>query len=182
MQEAEEEFGGLVVAGGDASELLEPIEHALDAVTILVSQEVACNGLGAIGPGRDDRQDAVKEQVFAHGVAVIAIVGQQHARGGGRQRHQVFDRLIIQDFAAGQLEANRASLTVCASVDFARKAAAASTKAFLMSPPFAPAAWLCPRTMVLSIMCCQSSARPRSTNVSSKASHTLCSAQRRNRT
>lgn len=79
MQEAEEGFGGFVVTGGDAAELLEPVEHALDAVAVLVVQEIACNWLGAIGPRRDDRQDAMKEQVLAHGIAVIAFVGQQYA-------------------------------------------------------------------------------------------------------
>lgn len=47
---------------------------------------------------------------------------------------------------AGEHEAERASLTICAGVDFALKAAAASTRTFLMRPPFAPAAREWPRT------------------------------------
>ena len=55
MQEAEEGFGGFVVTGSDAAELFEAVKHALDAIAVPVSQEVACNRLRAIGPGRDDR-------------------------------------------------------------------------------------------------------------------------------
>ena len=82
------------------------------------------------------------EQSLADGIAIVSLVGQEHARLGKRQRHQIIDGDIVGGFSSGQLEAKRASLTVCAGVDFARKAAAASTKAFLMSPPFAPAARL----------------------------------------
>src|SRR5487761_2387765 len=110
-------------------------------------------------------------------VAVITLVGQHQLWVGDGHVDQVIDGLVVGGLAAGENEAERASLTVGAGVDFARKAAAASTKAFLRSPPFAPAAWLWPRTVVLSIMCCQSSARPSSTSVSSKASQTPCSAQ-----
>jgi len=39
---------------------------------------------------------------------------------------QRFEGVVIGDLAAGQEKAERASLTVCSDVDFARKAAAAS--------------------------------------------------------
>ncbi|GAB0120398.1 hypothetical protein Acid7E03_44700 [Acidisoma sp. 7E03] len=56
------------------------------------------------------------------------------------QFEEIVDSAVVGSLAASQDKAERASLTVCAGVDFARKAAAASTKALLMSPPFAPAA------------------------------------------
>lgn len=57
-----------------------------------------------------------------------------------RQGDQIIDGSIVGGLAAGQNEAKRAPLTVCTGVGLARKAAAASTKALLMGPPFAPAA------------------------------------------
>jgi hypothetical protein len=39
---------GLVVAGSDASELLQPVEHALDAISILVGFEVAGDWILAV--------------------------------------------------------------------------------------------------------------------------------------
>lgn len=49
MQECKEGFGDLVIAGSDATELLEAVEHAFDAVPILVAPpEVAGNRLGTV--------------------------------------------------------------------------------------------------------------------------------------
>lgn len=73
-------------------------------------------------------------------VAVVALVGQHQPGFGDRQGDQVIDGLIVGGFAAREDEAKRASLTVCACVDFARKAAAASTKTRLMSGPPLPLA------------------------------------------
>lgn len=61
-------------------------------------------------------------------VTVIALVGQYPPGPGDRQSDQVIDDFVVGGFTAGEDEAERASLTVCAGVDFARKAAAASTK------------------------------------------------------
>jgi hypothetical protein len=36
-----EGFSGFVVSGGDATKLFEPIEHPLDAFSVLVGSEVA---------------------------------------------------------------------------------------------------------------------------------------------
>ena len=126
--------------GGDAAELLEFVEHTLDPVPVLIGAEVAGDGLFAVGLRRDDRQNALEQQAGADVVAVIALVGQHQLGLGDRQGDQVIDGFVVGGFAAGEDEAKRASLTVCAGVDFARKAAAASTKTLLMSPPFAPAA------------------------------------------
>ena len=41
MWESEEGFGSLGVAGDDAAKLLEPVEHALNAIAVLVSQKAA---------------------------------------------------------------------------------------------------------------------------------------------
>ena len=41
MEEGQEGLGGFVVAGSDAPELLETIEHSLDAIAVPVLAEVA---------------------------------------------------------------------------------------------------------------------------------------------
>ena len=139
-EKAEEGDRSFVVAGGDAAELLEPVEHALDAVAVFVGAEVAGDGHFAVGLWRDDRQNALEQQAGPDVVAVVALVGQHQLRLGDGQFDQVVDGLVVGGLAARENETERASLTVGAGVDFARKAAAASTKALLMSPPFAPAA------------------------------------------
>jgi len=80
MQEPQEGSGGFVVAGGDAAELLEAVKHPLDAVAILVSLEVAGDRDGAIGPRRDNRQDAMEKQAVSsdNGAVdhMLPVVGQ----------------------------------------------------------------------------------------------------------
>lgn len=99
-------------------------EHALDAVSVTIAAKVTGNGFAAIGLGRDDRQDAVHQQIFADSIAVIALVGQQRLWRGNGDRHEGIDSTIIGCFTASQDEADRASLIVTAGVDLARKAAA----------------------------------------------------------
>lgn len=104
--------------------MFEVPEHALDAVPVPVSTEVAGDGFAPVGLWGDDRQDTAHQQVRPDRIAVIAFVGQQRVGLVERQRHEVVDCAIVRRFAAGQDEAKRASLIVTAGVDFARKAAA----------------------------------------------------------
>lgn len=99
-------------------------EHAFDAVAVTITPEVAGDGLATIGLGRDDRQYAAHQQIFANSIAVISFVGEQSLGLGGRDRHQGINGSIVGGFSAGQDEAERASLIVTAGVDLARKAAA----------------------------------------------------------
>ena len=86
-----------------------------------------------------DRQDAAPQQVLADGVTVVSLVGEQGLGLGHGHVEQRGHGPVIRHLTACQDEAERASLTVTAGVDLARKAAAASTKAFLTGPPLAPA-------------------------------------------
>jgi len=124
IKEAGERERSFVVAGGNASLVLEVAEHALDAVTVAIAAEVAGDGLVPIGLWRDDRQDAVHQKVRSDPVAIISFVRQQGVGLGNGQCHEIVDRAIIGRLAAGQDEAERASLIVATGVDLARKAAA----------------------------------------------------------
>jgi hypothetical protein len=57
--------------------LLQSAEEALNLVAIAVAPEVAGGGVAAVCLGRDDRQDAAPEQVFAHGITIVSFVGEQ---------------------------------------------------------------------------------------------------------
>lgn len=97
----------------------------------------------------------MKQQPLAEAVAVIALVSKERLWRWDRHDHQIIYGLIIRCFSADEDKAEKPSLIVTAGVDFARKATASSTKSFLNGPPFALAACAWPRTMVLSILCCQ---------------------------
>jgi hypothetical protein len=99
-------------------------EHTLDSVAIPVTPKVAGNGFAAIGLGWDDRQDALHQQVFANGINIIPLVGEQSLGLGDGDRHQGIDSAIVGCSPGSQDEPERASLIVAAGVGFARKAAA----------------------------------------------------------
>jgi hypothetical protein len=80
LNKAEEARGGLVVAGGDASKLLEKADHALDAIALGVSRLVQRAGLLAVGSPRNDRVGSLQIKLGAQVVAVVTLVGQQLAR------------------------------------------------------------------------------------------------------
>jgi hypothetical protein len=56
-EECREGFSCLIVSGRNATELLEAVEHPLDAVSILVCPEVAGRRVLPIGLRRNDRPD-----------------------------------------------------------------------------------------------------------------------------
>ena len=64
------------------------------------------------------------QQFLAQEITVIAFVGKEQPRFADRYSQQIRNGVVIRCFAARQDEAERASLTVCAGVDFCRKAAA----------------------------------------------------------
>jgi hypothetical protein len=61
----------LVVARGDASEILEPAETALDDVAVPIGLLVVPDTLFAVGFARDDRLDLV---VFEEGSKRIGVI------------------------------------------------------------------------------------------------------------
>lgn len=92
----------------------------------LVSTEITGDRFAPVSLWQYDRQDTAHQQVLPDRIAVLAFVGQQ--------RHEVLNSAVILRFAAGQDEADRASLIVAAGMDFARKAAARPTQSHLMNP------------------------------------------------
>ena len=123
-EECREGFSCLVVSGRDAPELLETVEHPLDAVSIFVNPKVAGRRVLSVGFWRNDRPDTVDQEFFTQEVTVVAFVGEEQPRLADRYRQQVRNGVVVRSLAACQDEAKRAALTVCSGVDFRRKAAA----------------------------------------------------------
>lgn len=123
MDGGEEVDGEPVVAGGDASEVLEATEHALDGVAIPV--EV---GREAVLPdpvrlGRDVRHRALRFDGATDAVAIVALVGVQDAalRKAFQQRRS---RCAISHLATGQQEGDRPAESIGQGVDLGRPPAA----------------------------------------------------------
>ncbi len=75
MQEAQEVHVAPVEAGGDAPEVLELVEAALDAVACAVKRGVVGDGHLAVALGRDDRLHAEGGEQRTQGVGVVGAVG-----------------------------------------------------------------------------------------------------------
>lgn len=86
----------------------------------------ASQGLSAVGPGRITGKNPSGSRL-ARMSSLSCPVGRHQPRFGGRQVDQVMDGVRSRGLRAAH-GAERASQTVCAGVDFGRKAAAASTK------------------------------------------------------
>ena len=72
----------LVVACCDASELLEPGEHAFDAIAFFVEARIAAVLDGPVGPRGNDRLGPDPVQQLVKMVGVVGLVGND---GGGTQ-------------------------------------------------------------------------------------------------
>lgn len=117
-------FSGFVVSGRNATELLKAVEHALDAVSILVCPEVASRRVLPVGLRRNDWPDPVDEEFFTKEITVVAFVSKEQPRLADWYRQQVWNGGVVRSLPARQDETKRAPLTVCSGVDFRRKAAA----------------------------------------------------------
>jgi len=77
VDEAQEAFGGLVVAGGDATGVLQLVEAALDEVAQFVEPAIHGNSELAGLAHWDDRYHVARLHGFANIVRDIATIRQQ---------------------------------------------------------------------------------------------------------
>ena len=123
MDSGEEVDGETVVAGGDASEVLQAAEHALDGVP--VSVEV---GREAVLPdpvrlGRDVRHRSLGLDGAADAVGVVALVSvQDPALRKAFEQHR--SRCAISHMTARQQEGDRPAESIGQGVDLGRPPAA----------------------------------------------------------
>src|SRR5208282_4539558 len=118
----EEVSGELVIACGDASEVFEAAEAALDDIATFIGLLVIANAFLAIGLAGDDRLDAVLFQEGAERVGIIAFVSEKLAYAGdqadtGFGHHAVggIARREDQNPGTTQRVDNRVNLAVAAA-------------------------------------------------------------------
>jgi len=177
--EAEETARGVVVAGGDATAVLETVDEALDAVAQGIEGAIDRMLDAAVPLGRDFGSSAARENVLADSVAVVPAVGQEHLWVDVVLGHQLGIGGAVVSFAGGHKQTDRKTLSVGPKVDFGREATARAAKSLVLSPPFPPAAQWCARTMVLSIICTVSLPPP-SARAASMRSQSPLAVHRRN--
>lgn len=149
--EAHEVGEELVVLGCDASELLELVEEAFDAIALLVEGAVIAVLVSALRHGRDDR-DGIEDGIV-QSVGIVGTVGQ-HMVG----LQAVDQGLGLADVAALSGRADKTHSVAerfDGGMELGGQAAFGPAQALGIRPPFslrAPAAWLWARMIVLSII------------------------------
>src|ERR1700722_20404430 len=126
---------------GDAAELFELVEEALDDVALLVELGVIGTLEGAVPLGRNNRLGVALCDLGAQVIGVVALVGDRDVRGEALNQLVRESDVVALAWRADQ--AHRVSQRIAGGVDFGAQAAAGATKALGIRPPFcrqAPAA------------------------------------------
>jgi hypothetical protein len=127
-----------VVARGDAPEVFELVEEALDAVPEPVGDRIMRDlDLARAGRGNDRLGFSLGDQL-AQSVAVISLVGNDAAAFEIRQKLRRGGAVV--GFSAGQDEAKRPPLSIGQSVDLGRQSSSGTPQSLIRSPPFPVAA------------------------------------------
>lgn len=139
MDGAEEVVGDPIIAGCEASVVLEAAEHALDGVAALVERlaEAAFPKTGALR--RDVRDGPLALDQVADAVGVVGRVGVDDAPLG-QVGQQMLGRAAVGHLTGRQVEGEWPAITIGDGVDLGVAAAPAATDRLRVSPPLPPAA------------------------------------------
>lgn len=127
-----------VIAGRDATELLDAVEEALDGVARLVEVLREADGIAPVGLWRDVGPGLLFAHSLAQGVCVVAFVRQQHGPFG-QIGDQPFRAGNITPFDGGWPELDRAALAVDERVDLGCEAASGAAQTAISTPLLAVA-------------------------------------------
>lgn len=140
----------LVISGGDGSEMLDPVEEALDEVALSIDFAVDGTLDLAVALGRDVRSRAVLDSEIEDGASVIATIGN----GVVCRTKAVEERLdscLVGGLAGAQHEPQRQPASIDHDMDFSAQSASRSSDGVIRAPFFPPAACWWARTMEESI-------------------------------
>lgn len=132
----------LVVAGGDAPEVLQPAECGLDAPASSVSGFVISDGRLAVRATWYHGRRAFGLQALAQRVGVIALVGEKTANRP-RCVEEVCGHGDVRDVAGRQPQHGRAPQKVGHGMDLGGLAAARGADRLRLRPPLPPWAERC---------------------------------------
>ena len=179
MQEGIESSRKFVVARGEATKLLEPMEESFNKIACLVSLPVIVTRSEAIASWRDDRLSAGGLNGGDEGVAVVALVRND---GIGRDGfHQGRSLVNVGPLTTGEDQSQRIAQGIHASVNLGRQTTPRAADRLIATVFFgAPAECWWARTTVESMNNSSRSASP--WKASAMRDHTPPSSHRAKRT
>src|SRR5215218_9352183 len=139
---------GLVVAGGDAPELLQLGEGVLDQVAPAVHGAVEVEAAFAAGFGRDHGDGAAGVEVRPDPVHVERLIAEQGVEIQTLDQRRHADGVV--PLAGQRHEAHQVAECVNQGDDLGGQAAARASNGLVPGPPFAPLAFWWAVTMVAS--------------------------------
>lgn len=163
MQKSVETAGEFVVARGNSTELLEPIEEALYQMACLVAMPVDGALIDSIAARRDIGCGVGSFDGFDQLIAVVAFVGRNDSGWNASNQRGALGH--IGDLSAGQDQTQRIAQCIDASMNFRRQSTTRSADRLIATVFLgAPAACWCARTIVASMNNSSRSASPLSTS------------------
>jgi|SRR6185312_7245504 len=139
MNSGQEIPSELVVSGGDAPEVLEPAEAALDNISAFVGTFVEAMDDDTVGFIGDYGLGAAANDFGTKAVAIIALVGDERAHGWG-ERQNIGRSSDIGILAWGQMKDDRPAERIAQRMDFCRATTARAADGLIVLPPFPPEA------------------------------------------
>nr|GFC83865.1 hypothetical protein [Tanacetum cinerariifolium] len=134
--EAEVRGSGFVIAGGDASPVLELAEELLDPAAQAILPSVVQGGMVSPPLGGDHRLDAMKGDLGPDCVGVVTAVGQQRFHLAGDHAEQGTEALHVMRLARCQHEAKWTSFAIASGVELGGEAAARAAERLSRPSPF----------------------------------------------
>ena len=179
MDGSEEIDGEAVISCGDASKVLDPVEHALNGVAVAIEAGREAAFPAAVGLGGNVGRGSLCPDLAAYGIAVVALV-PMHQIGGRQLVQQAVGSGAVGDLAPGQQEGDGAAGGIGQGVDFRRSPPTGPADRLTALPPFPPEAQRCAFTAELSIRT-SAGGPPAPANAWNMSAHTPLAAQRWNR-
>ena len=167
------------MAGGDAAEVLEAAEGALDEVAALVGGAIKGMQMLAARPVGDHGRGAASDQQAAERIAVVGAIGGE-CGGGGQQADQVRRDRCVAALARRNGEGDEPTQPVDQRVQLGRRATPRTAYGVGVRPPFPPVAQRCALAQVLSSIS-SAGGPPVDASVSNARCHTPFFAQRTQR-
>src|SRR5438874_1867690 len=140
----------LLVAHGDALELLEFAEEVLDQMTPFVAFQVDRNGVQPVRSLRDDDAGAASVHFGDDPVGIEGLVGNQGAELDPLDQRRDAYRVVA--LSRQQHESDEVAESIGEGQDLGRHAAFGFADGLALSPPFAPCPWRWTLTIVASTM------------------------------
>lgn len=128
-----------VVSSGDAAEVLEATEAALDDVSSLVGALVEGMDDDAVGFVGNDGLCPALDDLGAQFVAVISFVAKQGAHGRGECQN-LRGGSDVGVLASRQMKNDRSAARIAQAMDFGRSPTARAPDGLILLPPFPPEA------------------------------------------